>query len=184
MLTSTLMTVEQWAELPDEDVKTELVQGEPIEVARGTYEHNWTRDQIRFHIQDYLRSKPLGETVAEQAVRVTSDYGRIPDVSFISNDRLNLQDRKRNVLALLPNLCVEVVSPSESAAYLRAKVHGYLDNGADTVWVVYMETHEAEIWEREGGMRLATDSLRASCLPGLEIPLHSVIYSVAKAAKK
>ena len=184
MLTSTLMTVEQWADLPDEDVKTELVQGKLVEVARGSFAHNWTRDEISFQIHRYLRPNPIGETVAEQAVRVTSENGRIPDAVYISSDRLSLIDPNRNALAVVPNLCVEVVSPSESAAYLRAKVHGYLDNGADTVWVVYMDTHEAEIWEREGGMRLATDSLRASCLPGLEIPLHSVIYSVAKAAKK
>ena len=78
-------------------------------------------------------------------------------------------------LPFVPNLCVEVVSPSESALDLRDKVREYLDNGADTVWLIYLDRREAGIWERGGGVRVVTDTLTASCLPGLEIPLSAVI---------
>ena len=169
------MTVDQWAELADGEVKTELVNGEIVEVARGTYKHNRTRDRILRHIGSFLLSLRIGEAVVEQAFRVAPDNGRIPDVAFMTFERLGSFDQNRSVLPFVPNLCVEVVSPSESALDLRDKVHEYLDNGAETVWLIYLDRREADIWERGVGMRVVTDTLRASCLPGLEIPLSAVI---------
>ena len=47
MATKALLTVEQYEQLPDIGVRTELVDGEVIELATGNWLHDWVRDEIR-----------------------------------------------------------------------------------------------------------------------------------------
>ena len=176
-MTSTLLTVGQWAELPESGPKTELVRGEIVEVAGGTLTHNWTRDHIYSMIDTYLAANRLGLVLLEQAFRITSDSGRIPDAAFATFERFGSLDPNWRVIPFVPNLCVEVISPSESAIELHNKIQEYLENGADTVWAIYTGRREAEIWERGARGCIIADRLTASCLPGLDIPLSAVIES-------
>ena len=60
-----------------------------------------------------------------------------PDASFVRKDRLPPADEREGYLDLMPDLVVEVVSPSESAADVEAKVARYLAAGVPLVWVAY-----------------------------------------------
>ena len=66
-------------------------------------------------------------------------------------------------------------SPSDSAPEIRAKVHEYLEAGVSTVWLVYAELREADIWNRGGSSHMGVKILTADCLPGLAIPVESVL---------
>jgi Uma2 family endonuclease len=43
-------------------------------------------------------------------------------------------------LSSAPELCIEVVSPSNSTKELREKTDAYLDAGAQEVWIVYPQS--------------------------------------------
>lgn len=53
-----------------------------------------------------------------------------------------------------PELCVEIVSPSNSEAEIAEKVALYLETGAHEVWVIY-EDRRLDIFNRGGA---ATES--------------------------
>jgi Uma2 family endonuclease len=55
-----------------------------------------------------------------------------------------------NPLMQAPELCIEVVSPSNSRKELREKTEAYLAAGAEEVWIVYPRSKRVEVHGRHG----------------------------------
>jgi Uma2 family endonuclease len=53
-----------------------------------------------------------------------------------------------------PDLALEVVSESESAADLRAKVRDYLEAGSKAVWLLYPDLRVVAVYTSHGVMEL------------------------------
>ncbi|HSA71392.1 MAG TPA: Uma2 family endonuclease, partial [Burkholderiales bacterium] len=49
-----------------------------------------------------------------------------------------------------PELCIEVVSPSNSRQEMREKIEAYLATGAEEVWIVYPQSKRCEFYGRQG----------------------------------
>src|SRR5258708_4453805 len=98
MGTKTLMTMEQFLQLPDEDsYRYELWQGELVDVGETIYDHNWTRDELVLCLKLFLRKvKRGGEAAAETGIRFDSNTLARPDVVYWDAIHLALIDRKRS----------------------------------------------------------------------------------------
>ena len=100
------------------------------------------------------------------------------DVVFIS--RQSLDDAivaDTPFLEVVPELLVEVVSPSNTAADIDRKVTEYLDAGVSLVWVIYPATRHAFIHRADGTVELVPPGgvLRGeNVIPGFELPLASL----------
>ncbi len=81
-----------------------------------------------------LETKLGGEALTELAI-VTDDGVKVPDVASCSEDFL-AQYWSDVVLVRAPEICVEVVSPSNSEVELLSKTKQYLNLGAREVWLV------------------------------------------------
>ena len=55
-----------------------------------------------------------------------------------------------NPLMRAPELCIEVVSPSNSRKELSEKTRGYLAAGAEEVWIIYPRSKRCEVHTRAG----------------------------------
>jgi Uma2 family endonuclease len=68
---------------------------------------------------------------------MTNGNLRSPDVSYILMDRLKAPGtRIDQFFQGAPDLCVEVLSPSDSTARVKAKASEYFESGARLVWVI------------------------------------------------
>ncbi len=81
-----------------------------------------------------LEDKLGSEALTELAI-LTADGVKVPDVAWCSEAFL-AQYWSDTVLLKAPEICVEVVSPSNSEAALRQKTGLYLKGGAVEVWLV------------------------------------------------
>lgn len=63
-----------------------------------------------------------------------------------------------------PQICIEVVSPSNSVKELEEKKSAYLAAGAEEVWIIYPQSKRCEVYGRQG---LLQCSARAVDLTGL-----------------
>lgn len=81
-----------------------------------------------------LKQKLGGEAMPELAI-VTDDGVKVPDVGWCSESFL-AQHWSDVVLRKAPEICVEVVSQSNSEVELRSKTALYLNMGAIEVWLV------------------------------------------------
>jgi Uma2 family endonuclease len=72
-----------------------------------------------------------------------------PDVAFVSSQRWpydRVPPRGDNAWKVIPNLTVEVVSPSNMADEIQVKIHDYFQSGVELVWVIYPEHREVYVY--------------------------------------
>jgi Uma2 family endonuclease len=87
----------------------------------------------------YVQPRGLGEVFnSDTGFRIFGDEQtvRLPDVSFVRADRLPPLDELNRVGRLVPDLVVEVVSPSDRMSDVLDKIAEYLRAGVPLVWLV------------------------------------------------
>ena len=76
-----------------------------------------------------------------------------------------------------PDIAVEVVTPSDTAAEVARKVAEYLSAGSQRVWVVYPEGHRVLIHRSDGSVLSYTDNgviTDEELLPGFSLSLSEI----------
>jgi Uma2 family endonuclease len=98
----------------------------------------------------HVRAQRLGRVLAaETGFRISRnpDTVRAPDVSFVARKRVPSAGPPDGYWELAPDLAVEVVSPSDTAADVQSKVQMWLESGVRLVWVVYPDTRSVVAYE-------------------------------------
>jgi len=143
----TLLTAEQFDNYPfEEDKRYELDEGELIEMTRPAYKHNRILGIIFVELSNYFRQNKIGEAlVSENLYALSPSTRRAPDVAVILGDRrAELRDAK--VIAIIPEIAVEILSPSETPARIHRKLNQYFEAGVKEVWLIDPEASLAEVW--------------------------------------
>ena len=136
--TTQLATLAEFAALP-EFPRYELVKGVLVEKMYASREHELTvirtGSQMNIHVEEH----DLGEVYGSSRAFVTGPESpatsRLPDVSFVSNERLR-PDLFGALFDGAPDLAVEVLSPSNTEREMTQKVAEYLNAGGKAVWVL------------------------------------------------
>lgn len=127
----------QWSDvladptLRDLPFKIELNAWGMIEMSPASTWHG--RRQTRV-IQYLTKKLASGEIITEPAIQTVIGV-RVPDVGWGSADFIKYQ-ADDSPLQLAPELCVEVLSDSNSDAEMAAKRAAYFAAGAQEVWLV------------------------------------------------
>jgi Uma2 family endonuclease len=127
----------------------EVVNGEIVPMAPVGLLHHLIAGNVYNALYTFVRTQQSGyvfmdglicvlERDPAQGIRKT----RVPDTCFIRKGRILPDFDLSRPFPGAPDLAVEVVSPDESAADMLAKVHDYLDAGAEQVWVLYPTQRE------------------------------------------
>jgi Uma2 family endonuclease len=99
-----------------------------------------------------------GEMFVELGV-VTPAGVFVPDVAWASNGFMRLHAFE-TPYTKAPELCIEVVSPSNSVKELEEKRIAYLAAGAEEVWIIYPQSERCEFYGKDGRLersRFAVD---------------------------
>jgi Uma2 family endonuclease len=153
----------------------ELVDGVLVEKAMGFYEGLLAVVLIRYLSEFVIRHK-LGIVVnGDSNLRLFPGLVRLPDVSFISWDRL--PGRKVPTVAvadLAPDLAVEVVSRGNSKKEMERKLDEYFRYGVRLVWMVYPKKKTVDVYTSRADKRTLreNDTLDGGdVLPGFALAL-------------
>lgn len=175
------MSVEEFLELPDEGCQQyELVQGELIEMPGSGFEHSAINALLILELGLYNRQHKLGVITSSDGAFVLNRETRtvlVPDVAFTRADRLPPQGERTGVLDLVPDLVIEVASPSDSANRISEKVREYLDAGVKLAWVVYPKRQMVQVFTPDRNSRLLyeDDTLDGGdVLPGFEMRVGEI----------
>lgn len=166
----TRMTEAEFMRLPDDGRKYELVDGEAREVSAG-HEHDAIGANIIALLMPFARGR--GVLAGSQAgFRMTSGNIRSPDVSFTRKERLSGGKPARGFENLAPDLCIEIISPTEDPNEMQRKLQEYFDAGAQQVWHLWPESVQATIYSAltEAVALQADDEITAGdLLPGFRV---------------
>jgi len=130
-----------------EDRLCELVDGVLVEKPMGTYESYLAMRLGRF-LGNHAEQEDLGIVLgADGMMRLSPGLVRIPDVSFVSWDRLPERRVPHDPIArLAPDLAVEIISRSNTREEMDRKLHDYFTAGVRLVWYVYPDSREVHVY--------------------------------------
>jgi Uma2 family endonuclease len=125
----------------------ELVEGTLVEKAVG-FEESRVTMQLGHLINLYLDENDRGICVGPDGMmQIVPGLVRIPDVSFISWDRIPGGESPREpVPDLAPDLAVEVLSEGNTAAEMRRKMGEYFAAGVRMVWLIDPRKRTARVY--------------------------------------
>lgn len=135
--------------------------------------------QLMRHLGNYADALKLGRAVSEGLFHlpVPINRDRRPDVAFVSYERWPKSRPilwTNNAWDVVPNLGVEVVSPSDKADEVHTKIDEYFRAGVELVWVVYPPQSQIYVYQSPTQIRVLTvaDVLDGGdVLPGFRLPL-------------
>ena len=125
----------------------ELVDGVLVEKTMGIYESYLAIELARL-LGTYVRQHNLGIVLGSDGMmRLAPGLVRIPNVSFISLDRLPGGKVPREAMSdLAPDLAVEVLSKWNTRQEMEQKLVDYFAAGVREVWYVDPRTEEVGIY--------------------------------------
>jgi len=201
MTTTQHLTYKDLSALSDDGDLHELVRGEVRRMPPPKGKHGDVEAAVVEAIGRYLhtraislgwqetdgrnaRNRLVGQLASgEQGIRFSlpddSDQVRGVDVLYLSPAQYV---RHEAVLAdeyipEVPALCVEIISPSQSADDVDEKVQDYLAGGAEIVWCLFPRRRTVTIYTADHGMRTIPPGGvldGGAVLPGLAIPLSAL----------
>ena len=115
--------------LRDLPFKIELNRWGNIEMSPHRLQHSVMQGRISARLSKLM---PQGEIAVECAVN-TTDGVRVPDVAWVSTERWN-QMSDSATCTVAPEICIEVLSASNSAEEMAHKRNLYFEAGAVEVW--------------------------------------------------
>ncbi len=125
----------------------ELVDGSLLEKTMSSFE-SYLAVRIAHLLKVFVEAARLGIVLgADGMLRLARGLLRIPDVSFISWDRLPGHVFPReDIWTLAPDLAVEVISHGNTREEMEHKLLDYFTAGVRLVWYVYPAEREVHVY--------------------------------------
>ena len=149
MTTQTLVTADELLRMPDDGKRYELIKGELIEMAPAGLRHGEIIATVALLIGHHVRQNSLGSVFAADPgffLQRDPDTVRAPDVAFIAKNRLSPEGTPAGYSDTIPDLVVEVVSPSDRAGQVQAKIEQWIEHGVKLVWLVHPERRSITVY--------------------------------------
>ena len=158
-LTTAPLTLEEFAQLPDDGMHHEISEGELITMSGPKSLRTRIIRKGFKAIDTALEKSGYGEAFPEAGYVLARDplTVRQPDVSVLSTERIQ-STPPDDYFEGAPELAVEVVSPSDSAEDLEIKVEQYLQSGAKQVWILYPKTKRLHLFRPGNQLRVLDET--------------------------
>jgi Uma2 family endonuclease len=167
----------------------EVVHGIVVEKPpMGVYETHIASDLFGW-LRQSAEVRGLGRLESEMlfCLDAAADLKRRPDLAFVSYQRWPRDRAVPRTAAwdVVPDLAIEVISPTNLASALLAKVAEYFQHGVRSVWVVYPIEEKVYVYDSDTRVQILTRADRLnvpSILPQFELPLESLFETESPAA--
>jgi Uma2 family endonuclease len=170
-----LITAEEFARMPDppDGSKQELVRGVIVTMTPPGFRHGVCQNKVAFLLTAHVLATRCGRVTVETGMVTERDPDTVrgPDVAFWSIERLPLDQTPEVYPEVAADLCVEILSPSNTPHETHEKVREYINRGVRLVWVVDPEDHTVTVYRQPGEGRLLWDDATLTgedVLPGFQ----------------
>ncbi|MFQ5615167.1 MAG: Uma2 family endonuclease [Anaerolineales bacterium] len=143
-------TYEDYARLPDNGVRYEIIEGELYMSPAPRPSHQRVSFDIAFVLNTFVKKHKLGQIfTAPIDVNLPEVASPVqPDVVFISNDQMHTI--KEAFIEGVPNLVIEILSPGNPAYDRRTKFHIYARAGVQEYWIIDPHNRTIDVFVLRG----------------------------------
>ena len=169
------VTVDEFARLPDDDFKYELVSGVVHRMSPVGGLHGVIVTRLIVALNAWAEQHHAGVVMTETGfVLATGPVTvRAPDVSFVRRERIEASGLPIGFWRGAPDLAVEVLSPDDRPRDVAAKVREYLTHGGALVWVIDPAVQTVTVHSTAASVSLACNQFLdgGDVLPGFSVPI-------------
>jgi Uma2 family endonuclease len=178
MARQVMVSVSDLEAMPDDGNRYEVIDGELFVSTAPSWFHQFAMNELLFAIRSYLETNPIGYVNSGVGVIFDQFNGVIPDLVYLSNERMKTVGGNR--LSGAPEIVVEVLSPGakNEARDRVVKQQLYHENGVSEYWILDLDARSVEIHVagRTGGFQSKlvlheADVITTALLRGFEIPV-------------
>lgn len=183
MSTSMTVSADEFTKMRFES-PTELVHGKIVSINQPGMLHGIVCSNIGFELQKWARENSAGYVATNDTGVLTEtdpDTVRGADCLFVRADRLPSESVPDGLLKVVPDLCVEVLSPSDRWPDVLTKVSEYLSVGVAEVWVVNPRNQTVQVYrpdEPPRTLEVTAELKTESVLPGFCCPVADLFAGV------
>lgn len=181
-------TVADLASFPDDGKRRELVDGRIVEWDVTTLRHGGFANLLATIITIFVRQHRLGTVVSTDAlIRILGSayHARGGDIAFFAQGRLP-EDLDAAASDVAPDFVVEVLSPSDRADEVQAKIHDWLRAGVRLLWYVDPGTGITAVYRPDGGSVVGPEQALdgGTVLPGFSVRIQDLLDELATATRQ
>lgn len=159
----------------NEGRRFELIDGEIVE-KMPTQLHALIASYLIFIFSLYFRDNPIGWIFTELRINLPNDdlNDTIPDISVVLKAGRELSPNEP--LTFMPDLAIEIKSPTDSLIKMRKKANYYLENGSKVVWLVDTQRQKVEVYTVDDTEILGSHDVLAidDLLPDFKLPVSDL----------
>jgi Uma2 family endonuclease len=176
-------TIADLAQMPQDEYRYELVRGVLLRMPPPKRLHGIICMRLGVRLADYCRAQGREDQLADN-----SGYDftgseleptvLAPDLSITQDELVPASDAPYDIIP--PLIAIEVVSPSETRAFMADKTAIYLRGGVEQVWVIWPDTRTVDIWTSAGMQTLTMHDILTggAALPGFTLPVAEIFPDV------
>jgi Uma2 family endonuclease len=177
MATTKLWTIDEVAQLPDDDHRYALIRGELYRMPPPQARHGRIVATLIWYVFGFVRSNSLGQVYDQSGFILERDPDTLigPDLSFVRSTHVPADPD--GYPELPPDLVVEVVSPSHTGPSIAEKVAIYREAGVRLIWIVDPKRRTVQIHRSDGTEVLLTEDEALEgedVLPGFRLPVAAI----------
>jgi Uma2 family endonuclease len=156
---------------PDDGKRYEIIDGELYVSKQPHWQHQFVTGRIFQLLQTWSDQTQAGMANLAPGLIFADDDDVVPDVIWISHDRLQTALWEDGKLHTSPELVVEVLSPGSSNERRdrELKLKLYSRRGADEYWIVNWREQRIEVYRRQNAVLTLQETLNEDNL--LQSPL-------------
>ena len=175
-------------ELLPEDKRYEIVSGELYVSKQPHLHHQIVSGKVFALLENWSDQTQTGLPIFTPGVIFADDDDMVPDVVWISYERLTTALQPDGKLHTSPELVIEVLSPgSENERRDReVKLKLYSRRGADEYWIINWRERRLEVYRHDEGILTLdkilneTETLQSPLLPGFSCKVGQLFKSISR----
>ncbi len=176
-------TIADLEAFPDDGKLRELVDGQIVEWDVTTQRHGFLETALAAELRAFVRQHRLGKiSSGEGMVRILGSEhdARGADIAFFRRGNLP-RDLDAAATITVPDLVVEIVSPSDRADRVLDKVEDWLRAGVRLLWYINPATEVTTVYRGNQISHVTADEPLdgGDVLPGLQLRLRDLLDEVA-----
>ena len=143
-LVKKLTKSEFWAIADAADITYELIDGVAIAKMSPKYFHARSTGKLYVILTNWAVN--YGRVEIEWAIDLTETYIPVPDLTYISFDRLPVTWKENAACPVAPELAIEIISPGQTFGKMIQKASIYLSNNVLRVWIIDPSTKSLTVF--------------------------------------
>jgi Uma2 family endonuclease len=175
--TAKKLTLEEFLSLSEGDVNYEFVDGYAVPKVSPKFFHSTLQLTLGMLLRVWCKGK--GRVGSEWAIllkRQGKDWAPVPDLTYVSYERLPKNWQYNEACPVSPELVIEILSPDQTMKEFEEKARDYFAAGVSRVWVVDPEAISIGVFFSSEVSQVYTDNapIIDALLPGLELTVRQV----------